>query len=234
MKYHKIKDISRMTSLSIRSLQYYDDIGLLKPSLRTEAGYRLYSEHDLIRLQQVVTLKFLGFPLGSIKEILERPEFEVLSSMRLQAEALREKAQRIHEAAKLTTYIASQIEAGESVNWNSALQIINILETHRMNEVLEKRFQTNHGRSELGQPSSYDSQYNPDRLFAIPRAAKRKEIGLSANPLPFYGFDCWNHYEMSWLNEKGKPMVAIAEIIYDCTTPNLIESKSLKLYFNSL
>ncbi|EHL32688.1 MerR family transcriptional regulator [Legionella drancourtii] len=106
MKHHKIRDISQMTGLSIRSLQYYDDIGLLKPASRSEFGYRLYSEQDLIRLQQVVTLKFLGFSLGSIKKILERTEFEVLSSMRLQAEVLTEKAHRIHQAADLMTYIA--------------------------------------------------------------------------------------------------------------------------------
>lgn len=233
MKYHKIKDISQMTSLSIRSLQYYDDIGLLKPAQRSESGYRLYSDNDLIRLQQVVTLKFLGFSLTSIKEILERPEFEVLASMRVQAEALKEKADRIYKASDLTTYIASQIEAGQFVNWNSTLQIINILETHRMNETLEKKYKTKPEQSELGQISNYDSRYNPDRLFAIPRTAKRKEIGIDNNHLPFYGFDCWNHYEVSWLNEKGKPCIAIAEIIYDCATTYLIESKSLKLYFNS-
>ncbi len=87
--------------------------------------------------------------------------------------------------------------------------------------------------SELGQSSSYDLTYNPNRLYPIPRANKRAEIGLDPIKLPFYGFDCWNHYEVSWLNEKGKPMVAVAEIIYDCETPYIIESKSLKLYFNS-
>jgi 7-cyano-7-deazaguanine reductase len=98
---------------------------------------------------------------------------------------------------------------------------------------VEKTPQTNPEQSELGQSSSYDSFYNPERLFAIPRAAKRQEIGIDPHQLPFYGFDCWNHYEVSWLNEKGKPNVAVAEIIYDCTTPCLVESKSLKLYFNS-
>lgn len=233
MKHHKIKDISQMTGLSIRSLQYYDDIGLLKPTQRSESGYRLYLEQDLIRLQQVVTLKFLGFSLDSIKKILARSEFEVLSSMHLQAEVLKEKAHRIHQAADLLTYIASQIAAGERVNWNSALQIINILEAHRMNDALEKKYYTNPEQSELGRSTEYDSQYNPDRLFAIPREAKRKEIGIDPTKLPFYGFDYWNHYEVSWLNEKGKPIVALAEIIYDCATPYLIESKSLKLYFNS-
>ncbi|MBI5448037.1 MAG: NADPH-dependent 7-cyano-7-deazaguanine reductase QueF [Gammaproteobacteria bacterium] len=102
-----------------------------------------------------------------------------------------------------------------------------------MNEKLEKKYQTQPDQSELGQSSNYDSHYNPERLFAIPRAPKRQEIGIDPKHLPFYGFDCWNHYEVSWLNEKGKPCVGVAEIIYDCATPYLVESKSLKLYFNS-
>src|SRR3990167_4750561 len=111
--------------------------------------------------------------------------------------------------------------------------MIFILEMYCMNKVFAQKYQTKPEQSELGQPSSYDSQYNPERLFAIPRAVKRQEIGIDPSILPFVGFDCWNHYEVSWLNEKGKPMVAVAEIIYDCATPYLIESKSLKLYFNS-
>lgn len=87
---------------------------------------------------------------------------------------------------------------------------------------------------ELGKKSSHQTHYNPDVLFAIPRVIKREEIGITSDELPFHGFDCWNHYEVSWLNDKGKPKVGIAEIFYDCTTPNIIESKSLKLYFNSL
>ena len=87
--------------------------------------------------------------------------------------------------------------------------------------------------SELGKKSDYDALYNADRLFPIPRAGKRQELGIDPTDLPFNGYDCWNHYEVSWLNDKGKPMVAIAEIIYDCHSPMIIESKSLKLYFNS-
>ncbi len=86
--------------------------------------------------------------------------------------------------------------------------------------------------SELGKKATYDSQYNPDKLFPIPRKANRDEIGVP-DPLPFFGYDLWNHYEVSWLNQKGKPIVALAEIIYGCDTHSIIESKSLKLYFNS-
>jgi 7-cyano-7-deazaguanine reductase len=87
---------------------------------------------------------------------------------------------------------------------------------------------------ELGQVSLGDSSHNPKRLFPISREPNRLALGLNASSLPFVGVDVWNHYEVSWLNVLGKPCVAMARIIYDCTSPNLIESKSLKLYFNSL
>ncbi len=68
----------------------------------------------------------------------------------------------------------------------------------------------------------------------MPRQPKREQLGiLASNSLPFHGFDIWNHYEVSWLNEKGKPIVAIAEIVIGCDSQNIIESKSMKLYFNS-
>ncbi len=90
----------------------------------------------------------------------------------------------------------------------------------------------NLNQSELGKKSEYTSQYNPNLLFAIPRKDKRQEIGIDNN-LPFTGMDIWNHFEVSWLNLKGKPQVAIAEITIPCNSPNIIESKSMKLYFNS-
>ena len=87
---------------------------------------------------------------------------------------------------------------------------------------------------ELGQASLGDTSYNPQRLFPIPRKPNREALGLDSDALPFLGVDVWNHYEVSWLNNQGKPCVAMARIFYDCNSPYLIESKSLKLYFNSL
>jgi 7-cyano-7-deazaguanine reductase len=84
----------------------------------------------------------------------------------------------------------------------------------------------------LGQHSGTISQYAPELLEAFPRLDKRAEIGVPA-ALPFYGEDIWNAYEISWLNPKGKPMVALGEFRFSCASPNLIESKSLKLYLNS-
>jgi 7-cyano-7-deazaguanine reductase len=86
---------------------------------------------------------------------------------------------------------------------------------------------------ELGKVSVYESHYNPERLYAIPRKAQRDELGLTEN-LPFVGHDLWNHYEVSWLDARGKPHVATAQIVYPCDSEFIIESKSMKLYFNSL
>jgi 7-cyano-7-deazaguanine reductase len=84
----------------------------------------------------------------------------------------------------------------------------------------------------LGQRSGYITQYDPNLLEVFPRQDKRSEIGIEG-ALPFFGEDIWNSYEISWLNAKGKPMVALGEFRVPCASPNLIESKSLKLYLNS-
>ena len=86
--------------------------------------------------------------------------------------------------------------------------------------------------SQLGKPSAYIDQYDASLLFPIARAAKRAEIGLSGQ-LPFFGADIWTAFELSWLTPRGKPQVALAHITVPCETPNIIESKSFKLYLNS-
>ncbi|MEN5255097.1 NADPH-dependent 7-cyano-7-deazaguanine reductase QueF [Pseudomonas protegens] len=88
--------------------------------------------------------------------------------------------------------------------------------------------------SPLGKSSEYVSTYTPSLLFPIPRAAKWAELGLSADTLPYKGVDYWNCFELSWLLPSGKPVVAIGEFSIPADSPNIIESKSFKLYLNSL
>jgi 7-cyano-7-deazaguanine reductase len=85
--------------------------------------------------------------------------------------------------------------------------------------------------STLGKTVDYADHYDASRLFPIPRAAKRRELGIAA-PLPFAGVDIWNAWELSWLDPRGKPKVAIAEIRVPADSPCIIESKSFKLYLN--
>ncbi|MGL4206233.1 MAG: NADPH-dependent 7-cyano-7-deazaguanine reductase QueF [Aeromonadaceae bacterium] len=85
----------------------------------------------------------------------------------------------------------------------------------------------------LGKANDYIAEYAPHLLQAVPRSLNRDAIGLTAS-LPFHGRDIWGLYELSWLNSKGKPMVAMGEVSVDAESHNIIESKSFKLYLNSL
>ena len=88
-------------------------------------------------------------------------------------------------------------------------------------------------QSQLGRASAYADQYDAGLLFPIPRAAQRDAMGIASDRLPFFGADLWTAFELSWLNARGKPQLAIAHFTIPCETPNIIESKSFKLYLNS-
>lgn len=89
------------------------------------------------------------------------------------------------------------------------------------------------GGNPLGQSVVYDTEYQPSLLFPIERTEKRNELGINRE-LPFNGEDIWNAFELSWLNNAGVPQVGIGEFRFPASSPNIIESKSLKLYLNSL
>lgn len=85
----------------------------------------------------------------------------------------------------------------------------------------------------LGRDSAYPEQYDAALLFPIPRAANRVPLGIEEGALPFVGEDEWHAFEVSWLNARGKPIVAVARFRLPAESPSLIESKSWKLYLNS-
>ncbi len=86
----------------------------------------------------------------------------------------------------------------------------------------------------LGEVSEYPTSYDPGVLRAVPRTLGRAGLGLVAEALPFKGADLWRAWELSWLGPRGKPAIAVAELTVPAASPNLIESKSLKLYLGSL
>ncbi|MBK4785584.1 MAG: NADPH-dependent 7-cyano-7-deazaguanine reductase QueF [Pantoea sp. Pent] len=85
----------------------------------------------------------------------------------------------------------------------------------------------------LGKPTAYVDRYDNTLLQAVPRSRNREPLGLYPDNLPFHGADIWTLYELSWLNSKGVPQVAVGEVVLSADSVNLIESKSFKLYLNS-
>lgn len=97
------------------------------------------------------------------------------------------------------------------------------------NTVLDNSHITKH----LGQTSQYKSTYDPDLLVREPRSNNRQHLNIQDDDLPFVGFDTWNAYEVSGLTSNGLPVSAVAKIVYPCDSKYIVESKSIKLYFNS-
>lgn len=133
MKHWHAKAFSKLAKVSVRTLHYYDRLGLLKPSLRQNNNYRLYSEKDLLTLQQIIALKFFGFELAQIKPLLAR-EVNVFENLLLQAELLQKKAQALLEAKAIIKGITSNCSDRESIPWQ---QIIELIEVFHMTQQLE-------------------------------------------------------------------------------------------------
>lgn len=105
-----ISQVARLTGVSIRTLQYYDEIGLLKPSGLTSAGYRMYDDNSLQTLQQILFFKELGFSLKEIKQILEKPDFDRIAAFKRQKELFLLKRNRLNRLIQLL----ERLEKGES------------------------------------------------------------------------------------------------------------------------
>lgn len=91
----KVKAVAALTGVTVRTLHHYDDIGLLKPAIVTDAGYRLYSDDNISTLQQILFFRELGFPLKRIQQILQDPTFNRLEALELQLDMLRAKRKQL-------------------------------------------------------------------------------------------------------------------------------------------
>ena len=124
---YRASEFAELTGVTVRALHHYDRLGLLRPSGRTAAGYRLYGERDFARLQQIVTLKFIGLSLKQIKTVLDRDSFDLSAALRLQREILGEKRRHL-ERAIVAIEKAERIMAREGEpDWESFAKIIEVI-----------------------------------------------------------------------------------------------------------
>lgn len=119
---YRVGEVAALTRVSVRTLHHYDRIGLLRPAARSQGGYRLYGDDDLLRLQQILTLRYLGFPLKRIGGLLDRPDFDLVASLRLQQQALRERIEELQRiSAAVGELVARRQETGEW-SWQHVIQ----------------------------------------------------------------------------------------------------------------
>ena len=128
-----VKDLSKLTDISVQTLHHYDRIDLLKPSIRLSNGYRVYSEKDLLRLQQIIALKFFGFELSQIKGLLAG-NAGALEHFSAQAKLLEQKAMTMLEGSNALKQIIAEAADNKSIPWET---IIKLIEVYRMAQKLE-------------------------------------------------------------------------------------------------
>jgi MerR family transcriptional regulator, thiopeptide resistance regulator len=125
---YKVSEFAEAAGVTVRALHHYDRLGLLKPSGRTGSGYRLYGERDLARLQQIVTLKFIGLPLKEIKALLVRGNLDLAATLRLQRRLLTEKRRQLDVVIQALDEAERSARSGGAPGWAALKRIIEVME----------------------------------------------------------------------------------------------------------
>jgi DNA-binding transcriptional MerR regulator len=134
-----VKDLSRLTGVSVQTLHHYDRIGILKPSTRDKNGYRLYSKKDLLSLKRIMALKYFGFSLAQIKTLL-KGDANIVEHFSVQARLQEQEAQNLLEVSHFLKDIMTEIQGNEPVPWQ---KIIKSMEVYKMTNKLKKPWLSN-------------------------------------------------------------------------------------------
>lgn len=133
VEYYTTGEFARMANVSLRTIRYYDKMGLLAPSASTQAGYRLYTDADFVRLQRILTLKYLGFSLDEIMDLSVRDTDAgyVKDSLKLQQELVEKKIEGLRLVQETLGKTLEVLEQGESINWKQILDLIHMVNMER-------------------------------------------------------------------------------------------------------
>ncbi len=134
------KEFAELTGVTVRTLHYYDHLGLLRPSGHTPAGYRQYSESDFARLQQIVTLKFIGFSLARIKDLLDRNSYNWVDALRRQREILTEKTRRLDMAVQAIGEAERGLASNDGPDWTVFVKIVEVINMQNDKEWMKKYY----------------------------------------------------------------------------------------------
>lgn len=162
----QVGELARRSGLTIRTLHHYDEIGLLKPSLHTEAGYRLYTAADVARLQQVLSLRQLGFSLDEIRNCLGRPGLAPLDVIRLHLARLREQIERQRKLCDRLEAIAAHFRTAGEVSADEFLQTIEAITMTEKYFTPEQQLRIKDRREEVGDEVLRQKQEDWAQLIA--------------------------------------------------------------------
>lgn len=138
-KYWKVGDLAKLTGLTIRTLRYYDQIGLFSPSGYSEIGHRLYVENDILRLQQILTLKDLGLSLEEIKSILADDDYNPFEVVTLQIDRLKENIRNQQKLLKELQNVSSLMRMEKPMTVENFTQLLRMMKKNHENYFTERQ-----------------------------------------------------------------------------------------------
>jgi MerR family transcriptional regulator, thiopeptide resistance regulator len=140
VRLYKAQEFAERAGVTVRTLHHYDRLGLLAPSGRTEAGYRLYGDRDLLRLEQILALKFIGFPLREIRRLLKRDAKDLPGALRRQRTMILEKRRLLDLAAEAIQRAEKAVASGELADWEAIQKIIEVIHMQDNMEWVKKYY----------------------------------------------------------------------------------------------
>jgi DNA-binding transcriptional MerR regulator len=162
-----IKEFADLTKVTVRTLHYYDQVGLLKPSFERSNGYRVYTDADLLKLQQIVTLKFMGFSLGQIRRLLDSKGYEAVKSLKVQAGAVKDEIARLRQASQAIEQVLTLLETKGRIHKQ---KLIKIMEVIQMGEDIKKDWHEKfYTEAELKEFAEVGKKYTPEMVEAYQR-----------------------------------------------------------------
>jgi DNA-binding transcriptional MerR regulator len=159
-----IREFAKLTRVTVRTLHYYDQIGLLRPTIERPNGYRVYTDADLLKLQQIVTLKFMGFSLDEIRRLLESKGYEAVKALKVQAAAVKDEIGRLREASRAIDQVLARLEKDGRIHRQ---KLIKIMEVIQMGEDVKKAWHEKFfTEEELKKFQELGKKYTPEDMAA--------------------------------------------------------------------
>ena len=167
----KIGDLAKRTGVSVRTLHHYDEIGLLSPSHRTESGHRLYGREEVVRLQQILSLRQMGFSLEQVRETLDRPDFDARRVVERHVAHLRQQIATQQDLCARLEAIAVRYPTASAEDFIKAIEVMTMFEKYYSKEQLDTLAQR---REELGEARMREVAEEWPRLMADVRSEMQR------------------------------------------------------------
>jgi DNA-binding transcriptional MerR regulator len=167
--------------VTVRALHHYDRLGLLKPSGRTGSGYRVYSDRDFARLEQIVALKFIGFPLFQIRELLRRKDIDLAAALRQQRQVLAEKRNHLDRAMQAIERAEKIVRAGGEPDWEPFRKVIEVIQVQTRKDWM-KKYYTEEQLANLRQRWSPEVQAESEGAWAALARDTERAIADGVDP----------------------------------------------------